>query len=327
MKTIYSNVKRSFLRPAPASTLGYFRIAIGCFALVQTIFLLPDWMAFYGQKGLVPWEVSEALSTTNTPSLFSVFRLLLPLHVSPDATVYIVTIVYLLALFGLAIGYCTRVMGIAAWLLHIVLTTTGHFTAYGVETFTSIALFYCMVLPVGCSLSIDAGKAKKLPHYLITLSVRLLQLHLCIMYLACGIEKALGEQWWNGEAIWMAMQQDQFHTININWMADLPLVPKLLCWSTLLIETLYPVGIFWHRTKRFWLLAIISLHLFTGIFLGLHLFATIMILLNVTAFGQHCFADFNLTQVIGSIRQRFSSQTTTGRLPVVPVCSTVDISK
>src|SRR3954451_6364013 len=134
MKPIYSNIKRSLLQPVPASVLGYFRIAVGCFALIQVLLLLPDWMSFYGQKGLIPWEISEALSTSNTPSVFSVFRLLLPLHVSPDATVYIVTALYILSLSGLILGYRTRVMGITAWLMHLILNTTGHFTAYGVET-------------------------------------------------------------------------------------------------------------------------------------------------------------------------------------------------
>src|SRR4051794_39330440 len=115
MKPIYSNIKRSFLQPASASVLGYFRIGVSCFALIQVLCLLPDWMWFYGQKGLLPWEVSEALSTSNTPSIFFVFRLLSPLHVSPDTTVYVLTVLYILSLTGLALGCRTRVMGITAW--------------------------------------------------------------------------------------------------------------------------------------------------------------------------------------------------------------------
>lgn len=281
LKKLFSNV--------PASALGYFRIAVSCFALLQLIFLLPDWGWLYGQHGLITWEISEALSEGTMPSLLSVWRLLSPLGISADGTLYAVTVMYILSLIGLAFGYKTRIMGIAAWFLHLLLNTTGHFIAYGVETFTGIALFYCMVLPVGCAISIDARKAKPIPGYLVALSVRLIQFHLCVMYLACGIEKALGEQWWNGEAIWIAMNQDQFHTVNVEWMAQFPIVPKLLCWSTLLIETFYPLGIFWSKTKKFWLISIIGMHSFIGLFLGLHLFAILMILLNLTAFGHHCF--------------------------------------
>lgn len=287
MQKIFLRINNLFFKPESANTLAFFRIAISAFALVQLFVLLPDWMWLYGPEGLLPWQISEALNTNNTPSLLFVSE---HLHISASATVYIVTSIYFLSLVGLLIGFKTRLMGVLAWLMHIILNTTGHFTAYGVETFLHIALFYCAVLPVGCCKSIDAiKKTNQVPSYLITLSVRLIQLHLCIMYLACGIEKSLGAQWWNGEAVWIALQQDQFHQVNTGWMAQLSFIPKLFGWGTLFIETLYPVAIFFKRTKKFWLISIISMHAFIAVFLGLQLFGALMILLNLTAFGNHCF--------------------------------------
>jgi len=290
MKKNFSTLTGLFFKPTAPETLAFFRIAVSAFALVQLFVLLPDWMWFYGPKGLIPWQISDALNTANTPSLFVIASFLTRLHISANATVYIVTSIYFLALCGLLIGFKTRLMGVLAWLLHIVLNTTAHFTVYGVETFLHIALFYCAVLPVGCCISFDAKrKSKNIPSYLITLSIRLIQLHLCIMYLACGIEKSMGAQWWNGEAIWIALQQDQFHQVNTGWMASVPIVPKLLGWGTLIVETLYTVNIFYKRTKKVWLLSIIGMHAFIAVFLGLYLFGSLMILLNLTAFGNHCF--------------------------------------
>ena len=279
-----------FLQPLPADTLGLFRIAVSGFALVQLLVLLPDWMWLYGPKGILPWEVSEALATNDMPSLPTIFKLLAPLRVSPANVVYAVTGIYFLSLIGLLVGYKTRVMGILAWLAHLVLNTTGHFTAYGVETFTHISLFYCMVLPVGIAWSLDsARRPSTLPPHLITLSIRVVQLHLCIMYLASGVEKAMGDQWWSGEAVWIALQQDQFHQVDTGWMAGIPIIPKILCWSTLLVETFYPVGMLWSKTRKFWLPAIVSMHLFIALFLGLHLFGTLMMLLNIAAFSHQAF--------------------------------------
>src|SRR6478735_439702 len=197
MKKIFSHISNLFFKPEAPETLAYFRIAISAFALVQLFVLLPDWMWLFGPQGLIPWEIGDALNTSNAPSLLFVSNLLAPIHISPTATVYLVTIIYFLSLTGLLIGFKTRLMAIVAWLMHLMLDTTGHFTAYGVETFLHIALFYCAVLPVGYRLSIDARKKQTpIPSYLITLSVRIIQLHLCMMYLACGIEKSLGGQWW-----------------------------------------------------------------------------------------------------------------------------------
>ena len=279
-----------FLQPLPAAALGLFRIAVSAFALVQLLILLPDWMWLYGPQGLLPWEVSEALATNQMPSLPDVFKLLSPLKVSPTMVVYLVTALYFLSLAGLAAGYRTRMMGIFAWLTHLILNTTGHFTAYGVETFTHISLFYCMVLPVGAAWSIDNLKRpSKLPPHLVTLSIRVVQLHLCIMYLASGLEKAMGDQWWSGEAVWIALQQDQFHQVDTGWMAAMPFIAKCLCWCTLLVETFYPVGMLWRKTRKYWLPAIVSMHLFIALFLGLHLFGALMILLNIAAFSHQAF--------------------------------------
>lgn len=305
MKRIFSRISDSFLKIEVRETLGFFRIVISAFALLQLFVLLPDWRWLYGPKGLIPWEISEALNTNGTPSVLFLSNLLEHIHITPDTTLYIVTILYFIALTGLLVGFKTRLMGIAAWLLHTMLNTTAHFTAYGVETFLHIALFYCAVLPVGCYFSVDARKKPlTIPHYLITLSVRIIQLHLCIMYLSCGIEKSMGVQWWNGEAIWMALQQDQFHRVNTGWMAQIPIVPKLLCWSTLLVETLYPIAIFYKKTKKIWLISIISMHAFIAIFLGLQLFGALMILLNISAFGSHCFEGLFSFQ-LKNVFQRF----------------------
>jgi hypothetical protein len=111
---------------------------VSTFALVQLFVLLPDWKWLYGPSGLLPWEISEALNTNNTPSLLLVSNLLEHTHISPNATLYIVTLVYFISLAGLLIGFKTRLMGITAWLMHILLNTTAHFTAYGVETFLHI---------------------------------------------------------------------------------------------------------------------------------------------------------------------------------------------
>jgi hypothetical protein len=292
MKKIFAPVHDFFTKPVGSETLGLFRILISSFALIQFIVLIPDWMWLYGPKGLLPWEITDALSTTNTPTLSGAAKLFSSLGFSANGTVYTIAAIYCISLIGLLVGYKTRIMSIIAWLTHLTINTTGHFTAYGVETFTHISLFYCMVLPVGIKWSVDAAlrdARHRVSPNLVTLSIRVIQLHLCIMYFASGMEKAMGHQWWNGEAIWIALQQDQFHQFNTNWMASVPFIPKMLGWGTLVIETLYPIGMLWSKSKKLWLIGIVSMHLGIAIFLGLYLFGGLMMLLNISVFSQHCF--------------------------------------
>lgn len=294
MRRISEQVQLFFTKPQRAETLGLFRIAVGSFAVIQMLVLLPDWMWLFGPDGLLPWVVSDTLNAKNTPAVSDAAQWLSHIGLSENGTVYVVTILYALSLFSLIAGFYTRIAAFFAWFCHMMLNATGHMTAYGVETFTHIALFYCMVLPVGAALSVDRGRGKyqNVPGYLITLGIRVIQLHLCIMYCSSGIEKALGAQWWNGKAIWMSLQQDQFHRFDTGWLAYTPIIPKILGWATLAVEILYPFGMYWRKTKKIWLMAVCGMHLFIMIFLGLYLFGGLMILLNISAFGIHCFPGF-----------------------------------
>ncbi|GGG93900.1 hypothetical protein GCM10007422_04010 [Pedobacter zeae] len=55
-------------------------------------------------------------------------------------------------------------------------------------------------------------------------------------------------------------------------------------WATVVHEILYPFMAFTRFFRKYWVLAIITMHLCIGIFMGLYLFASIMIILNITAF-------------------------------------------
>jgi hypothetical protein len=110
-------------------------------------------------------------------------------------------------------------------------------------------------------------------------------MHLCVIYFSSGIAKARGGQWWNGEAIWRAVMQPQFHVFEMGWLASVPLLALLASWGTLLVEIGYPLFIWPARTRRLWLLAIVGMHVAIGLILGLWFFAAVLIVLNLAAFG------------------------------------------
>jgi hypothetical protein len=55
--------------------------------------------------------------------------------------------------------------------------------------------------------------------------------------------------------------------------------------SICLIEIGYPVFIWIKKTRFFWLVCILAMHAAIGLTMGMYLFALIMILLNLAAFG------------------------------------------
>jgi hypothetical protein len=82
---------------------------VAAFANVQLLVLLPDWMWFFGPEGIIPWPVSDALNTKNTPVLSWVANIFSHAGISAVSTVYILTIIYATSLLALMAGFYTRV--------------------------------------------------------------------------------------------------------------------------------------------------------------------------------------------------------------------------
>src|SRR5207245_787234 len=77
----------------------------------------------------------------------------------------------------------------------------------------------------------------------------------------------------------------QFHMFDMTWLAFVPGLARVACWTTLLIECGYPFLIWSARTRVVWLPATIGLHVAIALVLGLHYFGAVLVVLNVAAFG------------------------------------------
>lgn len=274
------------MKTTSAAPLAFFRIAIASLGLIQGGWLVSNISLLYGADGLVPWSLSKGIVSPYMPQLSWLQPLATMTNTNPDIWVYTLMGLYLLSLLSLLVGNYTRLSVAIAWLLQFMFINTGFMAAYGVETFMHIALFYCILMPVGSTFSIDALVKPRLEKpSLNALSIRVLQIHLCLVYIASGAEKAVGEQWWNGEAIWQALMQTQFSRFDMQWLAQYPWIAKIICWSTLIIEIGYPLFMFWPRSRPYGYLAVVLLHFSIAVFMGLQLFATIMIIFNTAAFG------------------------------------------
>ena len=116
-------------------------------------------------------------------------------------------------------------------------------------------------------------------------SAGVLQIHLCIIYFFGGIVKLVGSGWWNGDSLWRALTHPPFNVISpeslVQWRHFFP----FLGISVWLIEIAYPVFIWSKKTRNVWLLLIIGMHVAIGLTMGMYLFALVMIVLNLAAFG------------------------------------------
>ena len=187
----------------------------------------------------------------------------------------------------LLLGLFCRPAAISAWFLHLCAAQSGGLLAYGADNFMTMGLFYLMLSPLPDRYSLDhwLGKTKPKNPQLLGFWRRVLQLHLCLVYFFGGLGKSLGSGWWDGSNLWRALIRPPFDIISPDILIRFKYLLPILGISICLIELGYVFCIWMKKTRFIWLVCIVAMHIAIGLTMGMYLFALIMIVLNLAAFG------------------------------------------
>lgn len=279
----------SDLKPLNPIWLPAFRILGSLFVLAHFLAVFPDFNTFWGSEAMVLPDIQDAYADQYSPTLYDLHAWVngyIPMGF--DTLVRGIAFAYMTSLVLLAVGFLTRVTAFVALLLHLILVQSVVMFLYGADYMTSISLFYMLLFPVGRTYSMDAWlwKNREKQNDLDTRYFLLLfQGHWALAYFFSGIDKALGPTWWNGEAIWKALYSyNQTGLVDPELWKHTPWLLALVGIGTVLLETFYPLGVFFKKTRTPWIMGIILMHLSIGFLLGLYFFSGIMVLMNLVAF-------------------------------------------
>jgi hypothetical protein len=280
-----------FLFPAETDIwLTVLRFGLGLQTTLYSLSLRRDWNELFGGAGIGSRDLAEALLSVEShfvPKLGWFVALGEHLGLSEETVLAIAWICLLAAGCGLLLGLASRLSAILAWFLHLCAAGSGGFVSYGVDNFMTIGLFYLMLSPLPDRYSLDWLLRERRPRdpQLLGFWRRVLQLHLCVIYFFSGLTKCLGSGWWNGSSIWRALTRPPFNVIDpeilVRGELILPIIGIVIC----LLETSYPFFIWSSKTRNIWLIGVCAMHVGIGLTMGMYLFALIMIVLNVAAFG------------------------------------------
>jgi len=287
MQSASQQLLEFLFRPATDAWLAVLRVGLGLQVTLYSLSLRNDWI--YLLSGTVR-KVAEALLSLESHFIPRLGWLLAPgAHVGlhEETVLFAAWACLLLAGCALALGVGCRLSAIAAWLFHLCAAKSGGFVSYGVDNFMTIGLFYLMLSPLPDRYSLDwrlRGARPKHPE-LRGFWRRVVQLHLCVIYFFSGLTKCLGSGWWNGSSVWRALIRPPFNIIDpeilVKWNYVFPVAGIFVC----LLEITYPFFIWNSQTRKIWLVCICAMHVGIGVTMGMYLFALIMIVLNVAAFG------------------------------------------
>ena len=289
----WGNDLMGFLFPPETDRwLSVLRIGLGLQVTVYALFLKRDWHYLFAGtgKGLVSRELGEAITSFDSPFIPKLGWLV---TLGGDAgigeeTVLSVAWACLLCMgCFLLLGLFCRPAAIIAWFLHLCAAESGGLLAYGADNFTTMGLFYLMLSPLPDRYSLDHRliKTKARDPQFLGFWQRVLQLHMCIVYFIGGLAKCLGSGWWDGSNLWRALTRPPFNIISPDILIRFKYALPILGISICLLEVGYVFFIWMKKTRFVWLVCILAMHVAIGLTMGMYLFALVMIVLNLAAFG------------------------------------------
>ncbi len=199
------------------------------------------------------------------------------------------------------IGLVTRVATVVSWWLTLMVCHRLTGTLFGLDQVVIMLSMYLMLSRCGSVYSVDSWLRERLSRsgkirnnswlsWLFpsasrsisnNVSTRLLQLHLCVIYLFSGLSKMRGEMWFDGSALWYSAVNYEYQSLDITWIGRWRILVASLTALTVFWETFY-IALVWPRLTRPLVLAMaVLVHGGIAIALGMVTFGSIMIVANL----------------------------------------------
>lgn len=258
--------------------LTFFRTFVSFIALVDIIALGDDFHLLFSKNDtFIPKKLLYIFSGYNW--FFDNIETFLQKYGFTNFFYSYAGYIYILLLILLFVGFLTRFVAFFAIIFQLLIFKSFNELNYGYDQFLTMSLFYCFWFPVGKYFSIDSYIFKNKQECSNFNYIRVIQIHLCIVYFFAGIAKALDPDWWNGMSLWRAVS-----SVYNNYFTLSPYVFLVVGIGTVFLETLFSVFIWIDKTRNIILFLCILMHISIAYMLGLYSFSAILIVWNVAAF-------------------------------------------
>lgn len=275
-----------FFTPADPLPLAVIRICTGCLLAWSSLVWLLDAEAFFGPSG---WLAAQDVWRMNDqPWQWSWYFAL-----SSPLAVRLLAGLTLGAAILLAVGLATPLAAVIALAGFLSAANRAPLNVFGLDDTLGLLLVPLAIGPAGRRLSVDAalgwtgqGGGGGKPgagegSVRANVALRLIQVSLCVVYFFSGCGKLLGASWWEGTALWGAIANDQYRTLDLRGLAGHPLVINALTLATVFWEVSYPALVWPRLTRRLAIAMAVFVHLGIGVAMGMMEFGLAMITANL----------------------------------------------
>ena len=274
---------RFWFTPAAPHTLCLIRVLAGWMLFYTHLVWTKDLMSFLGPNAWVSPEAARQINAGTTAWSYL-------WYIESPGLLWAAHILALVVLAMLVVGFRTRTVSVLAWLISVAYCHRLTGALFGLDQVNTMLAMYLMVGPSGSVYSVDRWLARRRaggalpppePRVGANVAIRLIQLHMCIIYLFGGIGKMRGETWWDGLAMWLAAANWEYQSLDLTWIGAMPLLFAFLTHVTVFWETFYCVLIWPRLTRPIMLTLAVCVHGGIAIFLGMITFGTAMLIGNL----------------------------------------------
>jgi predicted DCC family thiol-disulfide oxidoreductase YuxK len=287
-RTVLAPIARSWddfwFQPATTTPLEIVRIGVGSALLFYYAMATPFLFFFWGDDGWMPRETAVNMSPGAwMQSVFFYFW-------APWQWIAFHTL-FLCSLTAFVVGWRTSFFKWIVLIGHISYDYRDLSISYGAQSIACCLVLVLCLAPTGRAMSLDRVRAVRavkrkdlnatLPPYTSSWAnacTRLIQLHMVVLFFFSGVFKIRGDDWFGGDAVWMAFILNEFYNPVVVWVfANHYWLVTVSTYAVILIEISYAFLIWRQRTRPYMLAAAVGLHLAFVFGLALVYFAYIMI--------------------------------------------------
>lgn len=269
---------RFFFTPADPTPLGLIRVIVGLLLLWSLGVYGLDLRAYFGSDGWADPEVIRIFHREQSPWAWSFWFWV------PDGLLRPVWVACMVVLALFTAGLYSRVTAVLAWVIVVSTARRVPVSLFGFDQVVSAwALYLAASGASGRAVSLDrlfaryrlarSAVARRRhdgrwvvapgtpdPSVSANLGLRLIQLHLILIYGMAGLAKLQGVGWWSGMAIWGVLASAEFRQFDLTWLVAYPWLLNLMTHGSLALELSYPVLIWVRVLRPLVLAAVVLLH-------------------------------------------------------------------
>ncbi|WP_254511200.1 HTTM domain-containing protein [Anatilimnocola floriformis] len=281
---VWTAWNRFWFQPALPHTMAVLRIFGGGMLLYTQLIWTINQGMFLGRDSWLNAQTALLLNTSSDGQRYAWSYLY---YVDSPWLLSLLNVGALIAFGMLVAGWHTRIVSILSMIITLAYCHRLTGALYGLDQINAVIATYLAVANCGGVYSVDHWLAKRrglgeiFPTVDTNIATRLLQLHMCVIYLFGGIGKARGELWWDGSACWFALACKEYQNFDLTWLVRYPWFLATLTHITVFWEMFYCFFVWPKLTRPICLGLAAAVHLGIALFLGMPTFGLMMLFGNL----------------------------------------------